>query len=83
MESAALPQRQPKNTSHSASHEEARAESGIVKEKSRLKKGRVISNHILDSFHLAFISPVPSVPDYAASWEAVRGFIFAGHAHRS
>lgn len=39
----------------------------------------MIANHILVSFHVAFISSVLAVPDHAASREAVLSFIFASH----
>ncbi len=48
----------------------------IVKEKSYLQEGWVIANHILVSFHVAFISSVLAIPDEAATREAVLRFIF-------
>lgn len=49
---------------------------GIVNDKSYLQEGWVIANHILVSFHVAFISSVLAIPDSAASKEAVLRFIF-------
>ncbi len=43
---------------------------------SHLQEGWVIANHILVSFHVAFISSVLAIPDTAASREAVLHFIF-------
>ena len=45
-------------------------------EKSHLQEGWVIANHILVSFHVAFISSVLAIPAAAASREAVLHFIF-------
>ncbi len=47
------------------------------KEKSFLQEGWVIANHILVSFHVAFISSVLAIPDTATTREAVLRFIFA------
>ncbi len=44
-----------------------------------LQEGWVIANHILVSFHVAFISSVLAVPDTAANREGVLGFIFTSH----
>jgi enolase len=44
--------------------------------KSFLQEGWVIANHILVSFHVAFISSVLAIPDTAATREAVLHFIF-------
>jgi len=41
-----------------------------------LQEGWVIANHILVSFHVAFISSVLAIPDEAATREAVLRFIF-------
>ena len=49
---------------------------GVPKEKSFLQEGWVIANHILVSFHVAFISSVLAIPDTAATREAVLHFIF-------
>ncbi len=49
---------------------------GGVNEKSELQEGWVIANHILVSFHVAFISSVLAIPETAASKEAVLRFIF-------
>jgi len=49
---------------------------GKSKEKSYLQEGWVIANHILVSFHVAFISSVLAIPDTAATREAVLHFIF-------
>ncbi len=51
--------------------------SGAVRQKSFLQEGWVIANHILVSFHVAFISSVLAIPDAAASRAAVLNFIFA------
>ncbi len=48
----------------------------VIEEKSRLLEGWVIANHILVSFHVAFISSVLAIPDSAATREAVLHFIF-------
>lgn len=48
----------------------------ISRKKSFLQEGWVIANHILVSFHVAFISSVLAIPDAAASREAVLLFIF-------
>ena len=45
-------------------------------EKSFLQEGWVIANHILVSFHVAFISSVLAIPDDAASRAEVLRFIF-------
>ena len=45
--------------------------------KSFLQEGWVIANHILVSFHVAFISSVLMIPEAAASRDAVLHFIFA------
>jgi len=47
-----------------------------VKQRSCLQEGWVIANHILVSFHVAFISSVLAIPDTAATREAVLYFIF-------
>ena len=47
-----------------------------VKQKSNLQEGWVIANHILVSFHVAFISSVLAIPATTASKEAVLRFIF-------
>jgi enolase len=47
------------------------------KDKSFLQEGWVIANHILVSFHVAFISSVLSIPESAATRDAVLHFIFA------
>ena len=49
---------------------------GSAKQKSYLQEGWVIANHILVSFHVAFISSVLAIPDTAATREAVLHFIF-------
>jgi len=49
---------------------------GVVKQRSYLQEGLVIANHILVSFHVAFISSVLAIPDTAATREAVLHFIF-------
>jgi len=49
---------------------------GVNSEKSNLQEGWVIANHILVSFHVAFISSVLAIPETAASKEAVLRFIF-------
>ena len=48
----------------------------LTSPKSYLQEGWVIANHILVSFHVAFISSVLAIPDSAASREAVLHFIF-------
>ena len=48
----------------------------IATQKSFLQEGWVIANHILVSFHVAFISSVLAIPDSAATREAVLYFIF-------
>jgi enolase len=45
-------------------------------EKAFLQEGWVIANHILVSFHVAFISSVLAIPDATATREAVLRFIF-------
>ena len=47
-----------------------------VKGRAFLQEGWVIANHILVSFHVAFISSVLAIPDEAATREAVLRFIF-------
>ena len=47
------------------------------RKKSFLQEGWVIANHILVSFHVAFISSVLAIPDAAATRDAVLRFIFA------
>ncbi len=47
-----------------------------VKQRAFLQEGWVIANHILVSFHVAFISSVLAIPDAAATREAVLRFIF-------
>ena len=47
-----------------------------LKQRSYLQEGWVIANHILVSFHVAFISSVLAIPDTAATREAVLHFIF-------
>jgi enolase len=47
-----------------------------IKTRAYLQEGWVIANHILVSFHVAFISSVLAIPDTAASREAVLHFIF-------
>ena len=49
---------------------------GAVKQGSYLQEGWVIANHILVSFHVAFISSVLAIPDTATTREAVLHFIF-------
>ena len=49
---------------------------GAVKQRSYLQEGWVIANHILVSFHVAFISSVLAIPDTATTREAVLHFIF-------
>ena len=49
------------------------------RKRSFLQEGWVIANHILVSFHVAFISSVLAIPDAAATREAVLRFIFASH----
>ncbi len=51
--------------------------SGAVRPKSFLQEGWVIANHILVSFHVAFISSVLAIPDAEATRAAVLHFIFA------
>ena len=41
-----------------------------------MQEGWVIANHILVSFHVAFISSVLAIPETAATKEAVLHFIF-------
>ncbi len=48
----------------------------VGNQKSFLQEGWVIANHILVSFHVAFISSVLAIPDTAATREAVLHFIF-------
>lgn len=47
--------------------------------RSFLQEGWVIANHILVSFHVAFISSVLSIPDSAADRAGVLTYIFASH----
>jgi enolase len=47
--------------------------------RSLLQEGWVIANHILVSFHVAFISSVLAVPDSATARGEVLKFIFASH----
>jgi enolase len=47
--------------------------------RSQLQEGWVIANHILVSFHVAFISSVLALPDTLADRDGVLGFIFASH----
>ncbi len=49
---------------------------GFQNKRAYLQEGWVIANHILVSFHVAFISSVLAIPDSAASREAVLHFIF-------
>jgi len=49
---------------------------GVIQQKSYLQEGWVIANHILVSFHVAFISSVLAIPESAAAKEAVLRFIF-------
>ena len=49
---------------------------GDVNNRSCLQEGWVIANHILVSFHVAFISSVLAIPATTASREAVLHFIF-------
>lgn len=49
---------------------------GPIKPGSHLQEGWVIANHILVSFHVAFISSVLAIPDTATTKEAVLHFIF-------
>lgn len=49
---------------------------GAIKQRSYLQEGWVIANHILVSFHVAFISSVLAIPDTATTREAVLHFIF-------
>jgi enolase/phosphoenolpyruvate synthase/pyruvate phosphate dikinase len=44
-----------------------------------LQEGWVIANHILVSFHVAFISSVLSIPDSSADRAGVLAFIFTSH----
>jgi len=48
----------------------------INEDKSWLQEGWVIANHILVSFHVAFISSVLAIPEAAATRDAVLHFIF-------
>src|SRR5210317_1861448 len=52
------------------------ASRGALNQRSYLQEGWVIANHILVSFHVAFISSVLAIPESAASKEAVLRFIF-------
>ncbi|MBT8071304.1 MAG: hypothetical protein KJO80_12785 [Gammaproteobacteria bacterium] len=54
----------------------SRANMPVKQEKSRLLEGWVIANHILVSFHVAFISSVLAIPDTTTTREAVLHFIF-------
>jgi enolase len=49
---------------------------GVVKTRSYLQEGWVIANHILVSFHVAFISSILAIPETVTSREAVLHFIF-------
>ena len=49
---------------------------GTAEQKSHLQEGWVIANHILVSFHVAFISSVLAIPDAITNREAVLQFIF-------
>ena len=52
------------------------ANKGISKIKAALNKGWVIANHILVSFHVAFISSVLSIPGFVLSRGEVLKFMF-------
>ncbi len=75
MEFAALPTRQTRVYSPDAP---GIGPSCVKPGKARafLQEGWVIANHILVSFHVAFISSVLAIPDEAATREAVLRFIF-------
>jgi len=49
------------------------------RDRARLQEGWVIANHILVSFHVAFISSVLAIPGEAASRAEVLRFIFASN----
>ncbi len=49
---------------------------GAIRHGSQLQEGWVIANHILVSFHVAFISSVLAIPETAATKGAVLHFIF-------
>jgi enolase len=49
---------------------------GGVKERSNLQEGWVIANHILVSFHVAFISSILAIPEAVTTREDVLRFIF-------
>ena len=74
MKYAASPYRQVKPTTPGAPADPAYR--GALNQRSYLQEGWVIANHILVSFHVAFISSVLAIPESAASKEAVLRFIF-------
>ncbi len=51
----------------------------VNKSRAALSKGWVIANHILVSFHVAFISSVLSVPGYVQNKAEVLRFMFVSH----
>ncbi len=53
-----------------------RSYAGTTGQGANLQEGWVIANHILVSFHVAFISSVLAIPETAATKEAVLHFIF-------
>ena len=53
---------------------------GGCKDKALLQEGWVIANHILVSFHVAFISSVLAIPDDATTRAEVLRFIFTSSA---
>lgn len=53
-----------------------RSAMGDVKERSNLQEGWVIANHILVSFHVAFISSILAIPEGVTTREDVLHFIF-------
>ena len=74
MKPAASPDRPAREASPDALTGPSRM--GTDKKRSYLQEGWVIANHILVSFHVAFISSVLAIPDTAATREAVLHFIF-------
>jgi enolase len=51
----------------------------VTTKKMALSKGWVIANHILVSFHVAFISSILSVPDFVSNKAEVLRFIFLSY----
>ena len=74
MKSAASRDRQAKYSSPGAPPDPCCMDN--INRRSFLQEGWVIANHILVSFHVAFISSVLAIPETATAKEAVLRFIF-------